>query len=139
MVARLSYLLAHGVRSRCLRSLPHEPAGDFPIKPMLWRSLRSAPSYLTHVDFRRMKTGTAAYLWLETPGAAVELGINLPGAAYGEGYFGGFIFMLEEAADYVELPEGSFTGATLLDVAHAITSHFLSDRKPPSTLGSGVR
>jgi hypothetical protein len=76
---------------------------------------------LIHVDFRRMKTGTAGYMWLETPGAAVELDINLPGAADGEGYFGGFIFV---PAAYVELPEGAFTDATLSDVALAIKSHF---------------
>lgn len=94
---------------------------------------------LIHVDFRRMKTGTAAYMWLETPGAAVELDINLPGAADGEGYFGGFIFVLGDPGDYVDLPEGAFTDATLSDVALTIKSHFLSDDTRRSALGHGAR
>lgn len=94
---------------------------------------------LVHVEFRRIKTETAAYLWFETPGAAVELDINLPGAGDGEGYFGGFIFVLGDAGDYVELPEGAFTHATLSDVAHVINSHFQGARETPAALGRDVR
>jgi hypothetical protein len=80
----------------------------------------------SHVEFQLIKPGTVAYLWLETPGAAVELDISLPGACDRDGYFGGFIFMLTAEGGYVEVPDGTFADDTLAGAAHAINTFYAS-------------
>ena len=71
------------------------------------------------IEFRVLRPGNAAYLWMATDARAFEIDIDLP--AHGsEGYFGGFIVSLAPDGGSQFLPGGGYSAETRSYVAESI-------------------
>ena len=71
------------------------------------------------IEFRVLRPGNVAYLWMATDARAFEIDIDLP--AHGsEGYFGGFIVSRAPDGGSQLLPGGGYSAETRSSVAESI-------------------